>query len=460
MRAKFNQHQAKAADLCAFFISQGFETYWVGGAVRDMLLSKSKSETETTEIDFATSAKPAEIKKLLRTRKLKTYDVGEKFGTIGAILPTGTIEITTFRAEQNYSDSRHPKKVVFQEFPEIDSERRDFTINALYFNPLTGDVLDFHNGLKDLKNKRLRFVGKAEKRIKEDPLRLMRAVRFGAKLNFKIVDIKTIKKSSRLIKKISAERIKNELDKILSDRNYLQGIELLNKTNLLKQILPEVEKLKKQSQSKNVHAEGNVFIHSFLVLKEMEKYDLDLRYAGLFHDLGKFGTAKKTKLDGRPHISFHGHAELGAERFREIAKRLRFPQKQRDKIYTLIRDHMKLARPHLVTHKTLVKWAQMPHFKDLIRLRIADGRGGWKTNIQGKRIKKDFREWEELLNFEVKVKKIVKNNLINGNDVMRIKKIKPSPRVGEILASVKEKQILGEIKTKKDAEKFVKSLDN
>lgn len=455
MRVKFNQHQRSAAELCAFFISKGFETYFVGGAVRDMLLQKK----EVTEVDLATSATPPQIKELLKELKLPIYTIGEEFGTIGAILETGNIEITTFRTEGKYRDSRRPSKVSYQEFPEVDAERRDFTINAMYFNPVTHKLLDFFGGQKDLKSKKVKFVGKAEKRIKEDPLRLLRAVRFATNLNFVLSDIKVIKKYSHLIKKISAERIKNELDKIFSDKNYLRGFELLDKTNLLKQILPEVDNLKKQKQSKNVHAEGNVFIHTFLVLSNMQNYDLNLRYAGLFHDLGKLGTAKKTKLQGRAHTSFIGHEKLGAEKFDKIAKRLRFSREQADKVRALIADHMKLLRPSKVNKKTLIKWAQMPHFKDLIRLRIADSKGGWKTDESGKRIKKDYKEWEDLLKFEHKVKTVTRKTLLNGNDVMRILKIKQSPRVGKILSLLKEKQFLGVIKNKLDAEKYLKSLD-
>ncbi|TSC65487.1 MAG: polynucleotide adenylyltransferase/metal dependent phosphohydrolase [Candidatus Doudnabacteria bacterium Gr01-1014_77] len=203
----------EAERICSLLSKQGYETYIVGGFVRDMLLGISGFD-----LDIATSAKPFETKKILNKHGFKIYEAGEKFGTIGVVSPKGNVEITTFRKEGMYSDSRRPSKVSFVLSVKEDSKRRDFTINSIYYNPATHEFLDWHEGLKDLKNKEIKFVGSAFKRIKEDPLRMLRAVRFAAKLGFNInkKDLSVIKKNSKLIRKTSAQRIKEELDRIIS----------------------------------------------------------------------------------------------------------------------------------------------------------------------------------------------------------------------------------------------------
>ncbi len=454
---KFTTYQNLANEISLEFQKRGFSALWVGGAVRDMLLGKP-----TGDIDIATDAFPVEIKKVLTELGIKYFNVGEKFGTIGAITKHGNIEITTFRTESGYTDSRHPDKVDYALTALEDSERRDFTINALYYDPQNKEVLDYHDGLKDLMSKTLRFVGKAEDRIKEDPLRLLRAVRFAANLNFKIApkDLEAIQKHAKEINKTSGQRIKIELDKIFSSDNFIQGVLLLDKTNLLKHIFPEVDNSKSVVQSADYHAEGNVFNHTVNALRNTKKYSLTLRYAVFLHDTGKRFTAKKTERKGRDHVSFHGHASKGAEIFSEIAKRIPFTRQEKKEIHWLIKHHMDLINFDEVSEKTLVKWAKNDAVGDLIKLRMADSMGGTMTDGMGKVIPKDLTPLKKLFTKWQRLNKLAKLDLVSGEDVMRELKIKPGKHVGFVLERVKREQIFGRIKNRNEALRYLKNISH
>jgi len=456
-KIKFNSYQKAAVKLVSEFKSRGFETYWVGGAVRDLLLKR-----QNFDIDMATAAIPSKTKKILSQLGMHFFTVGEKFGTIVTEIRGRKIEITSFRSEQNYKDSRHPSMVRFGIKPAEDVRRRDFTINALLFDPTENELIDHVGGLKDLKARRLKFVGNAATRIKEDPLRSLRAVRFATILNFKIAqnDFNQIKKQATLINKISGERIKQEIDKLLDSDNFIVGLKLLDSSGLLGQIFPELEQLKTVKQSKNYHAEGNVFKHSFLVLENLRGADLDLRWAALLHDIGKFGSAKKTLKEGRRHISFHGHAQIGAEMFLKIARRLHFSKQQAQKIFYLINRHMDLRPIENIQEKTLIRWAKEPWFIDLLKLRIADSLGAKQTDLFGRVVKKEMRDWFAVFPKIKRWQKVKSKKIVDGADVMKILKLEPSKKVGEILEEVEILQKQGKIKNRQQGITFIKSLDS
>lgn len=453
---KFDSYQKAAVRLCKELQSRGFSAYWVGGAVRDMALGRAHFD-----IDIATSAKPEDVKKACAKAGFRTYALGERFGAIGAAAAGRIFEITSMRAESGYEDFRHPSQVRFGVDLKTDAARRDFTVNAIYFDPVSMQLLDPCGGLKDLKLQRLRFVGTASKRIKEDPLRLLRAVRFAAELNFKISakDFTQIKRCAPLILKISGERVRQELDKIMAGKNFLRALRLLDQSGLLAQILPEVEILKAVKQSKNYHAEGNVFKHTFLVLEQLQDADRILRYAGLFHDIGKYATGVKTVKAGRPHISFHGHAQKSAELFGKIAKRLRFSREEASKIAYLLAHHMDLRPIETIRESTLIEWSKNPWFIDLIRLRIADSLGAWQTNLSGRVVKKEMQDWEKIIPKVKRWQKIQPPKILSGVDVMRVLKLRPGRRVGEILQQLEILQKQGKIKNRKQGITFLKSLD-
>ncbi len=465
MQIKFlakNSAARTVLEICKKFQKHGFKAYLVGGAVRDMLLQKSNFD-----FDLATSATPQETKRLLRRMHLKFYELGEKFGTIG--VSTGSsqdskIEITTFRKESNYADSRHPKKVSFITSAKTDVQRRDLSINALLYDPLSGTIIDYVNGLKDIKEKKIAFIGSAIKRIKEDPLRMLRAVRLAVQLDFEIKAnaSSALKKQAWLINKIPAERIKFELDKIFSGANFVRAFELLDKLGLLKVLLPEVDNLKRVKQSKDFHAEGNAFVHTTKVLEfaagRNEYNDLAMRYALLFHDLGKYGTAKNQPRSGRAHISFHGHSIKSAEIFLAIARRLKFTRRQKEKIYFLIKHHMDLLHIEPLKPKTLVKWAKNKDFLALIDLRIADSSGSFATDKRNRIIQRDLSGYKKLKNRWQKLNALSSRNLITGDEVIKLARLKAGPRIGNLLNEIKGQQLLGKIKNAQQARKYLQRM--
>lgn len=432
-------------------------TYLVGGAVRDLLLNKKHFD-----LDLATEATPSEIKRSLKSLGVRFFDVGEKFGTIGLVLKSGiNLEITTFRKESVYSDLRHPDEVLFVKDPKEDAKRRDFTMNSLFYDLKSRKILDFTGGLPDLRNKKIKFVGFVKNRITEDPLRMLRAVRFAATLNFKIAgnDFREIKKHSKLINKISAERVKAELDKIFSSQDYLRGIEILDQSGLLKEIFPELDALKKVRQSKDFHSEGNAFIHTLRVIEKMRKEDLLMRYCGLFHDIGKIKTAKIVRRDSKKHISFYGHAQAGAELFNHIARRLKFPGREKAYISYMILKHMDLIASDLIQQEKIIKMAQNPHFLDLIKLRIYDNLGSYADSKHQKMKLDEIRQLKELSRKVLIWQKRLQNIPLDGDDVLRLRNMKAGKKVGEILELLRIQIASGKIKDRKQAEKFVKTLD-
>ena len=465
---KPNSFQKTAVLLTAVLARESGSAYWVGGAVRDILLGNSPKD-----IDISTAAKPVDIKKILRKMNLPVIAIGEKFGTIATIVEGSKIEITTYRAESDYSDSRHPDKVKFISNIKTDAARRDFTVNAFYWNPENGEVLDLARGKKDLETKSLRFVGNANQRIIEDPLRMLRAARFATILNLKINSAakKAIIKNAALVKSVSSERILEELDKIMASPNYHSGILLLNTLGLLAELFPEIERLKNVKQSRNYHAEGNVFIHTMRVLSHAadgykykknisvaDESELSFRYAALFHDLGKWDTAHSYIRNKRKHISFPQHGPVGSEVFLQIAKRLKFPKKRTAFIAYLVSHHMDLRHPDNFTDSVFLSWIEKPFITELIRLRYADDHGGLRTNPAGKIIPTDF---SELKRFEKKYLLMLKRfqqEFISGNDIIQLLGIKPGKKVGHILLEIRKMQALGEINSRKEALSVIKKM--
>src|SRR3989344_9414927 len=308
--------------------TQGFQAFWVGGIVRNILLKR-----ESDNIDIATDATPDQIENVLNQAEIKTKPVGKEFGSILAIVDTFKIEITTFRAEGRYSDNRHPDKVEFIREYLDDAKRRDFTINALYFDPVKKELYDPTGGIKDLGLKLLRFVGDPKKRIDEDGLRMLRGVRLATQLQFKLEknSFAAIKTRAKYIQYISGERVKAELDKILLSDNRSEGIRLLEKISLLKFISPDLDNMKKVfSTSKIFHLEGDKLTHSLMVADALKIKDLELIYAALFHDVGKVEI--RTKPGHKWIDVFLEHIEAGIKIFEKFAVLMKFSVQSRDKV--------------------------------------------------------------------------------------------------------------------------------
>lgn len=409
-----------------------FEVYLVGGCVRNILLKKPVKDW-----DMTTNATPQDLLKIF---KVGFYD--NKFGTVGVPIEIEkvkrVVEITTFRTEHGHLDSRHPEKVSWGKSIEEDLARRDFTINAIALKlttndqRLTTDLIDPYDGQKDIKNKTIRAVGNPKERFKEDALRLLRAIRIATELSFKIEENtwKEIISDAPLISKISGERIRIELLRILANEKAYEGIMLLKEANLLQYILPELmEGIGISQKRPGRHHVDDVFTHNILSLKFCPSKDPIIRFAALLHDVGK---PKVMSKDEKGLVIFYNHEVAGANIAREVCDRLKFSRKERDKIVNLIRWHMFTVDEKLSDAgiRRFIRRIGVENVKDMMDLRIGDRLGGgtqtaesWRLKLFKKRIEDQLKP----LPFSI-------NDLaIDGNDIIKELKMEPGPKIGEIL---------------------------
>jgi len=305
---------------------------FAGGCVRDFLMKKTPQD-----FDVATSALPDEVEKIFQ----KTIPVGKQFGVILVIDGDEQIEVTTFRREGGYRDGRHPTEISFTDDKE-DALRRDFTVNGLFYDPFSQQVLDYVGGQEDIQKKVIRAIGDPAQRFEEDKLRLLRAVRFAANLNFTI-ESNTWTELLRLapqIHQVSPERIRDELVKIFTRPGAPRGFDLLSQSGLMKEILPEIEAMKGVQQQPDFHPEGDVFVHTRLLIEKLDQPSIALAFGALFHDIAKPITAGRRE-DGR--ITFYEHAPIGADMTRDIMKRLRFSNQITEDAAILVANHMKFG---------------------------------------------------------------------------------------------------------------------
>lgn len=400
------------------FKSAGFEVYLVGGCVRDMLLKRP-----TDDWDFATNATPSEIQKLFPDSFYNNY-----FGTVGVPVAKLVFEITTFRSEYGYSDHRHPDKIVWGKTIEDDLQRRDFTINAMAFNGVK--IVDFHDGEGDLKNKIIRAVGDAGARFNEDALRMMRAIRLATTLRFVIENdtFDAIRKNAHLINKISEERLRDELLKILQSEFAVDGFLLLRNSGLLSFIIPELDKCFGVAQkSPKRHHQFDVGTHLIESLRHCPSNDPIVRLATLLHDIGKPLTVKTT---AEGVITFYNHEIIGASIVRNIAQRLHFPKADREKILKLVRYHQFTVDERQTDSaiRRFIRNIGKENLEDMLALRVGDRLGGgaretsWRLELYRKRL------------IEVQKQPFGVADLhVDGHDVMEVFNIRPSRLVGEVL---------------------------
>src|SRR6266478_5017731 len=321
-----------AAEIVSTLRKQGHQAYLAGGCVRDLLLGR-----EPADYDVATDAPPQQVMQIFP----QTYAVGEQFGVV--LVPqsqfdgaTGvparqgtTVEVATFRSDVGYSDGRHPAEVRFTKDPREDAQRRDFTINGMMLDPATNEVLDFVGGRDDLKAGIVRAIGDPERRFTEDKLRMLRAVRFAARFNYQIDPATTaaIQKLAPKIDQVSCERIREELTKMLTEGRARRAFELLDTTGLLPEVLPEIAAMKGVQQPPQYHPEGDVFVHTLLLLEKLPAAcSPTLAWGALLHDVGKPPTFRVAP----DRIRFDGHVEVGVRMAAEICRRLRFSNHETD----------------------------------------------------------------------------------------------------------------------------------
>lgn len=401
----------------------GFEAYAVGGCVRDFILGR-----EPYDWDITTNAKPEEIQKIFQN---SAYE--NQFGTVAIKTKSKDenlkiIEITTYRLEEKYTDKRHPDIVKFTTKIDDDLSRRDFTINAIAYDGKK--FVDPYGGEKDIKNKIVRTVGDPNKRFNEDALRLMRAVRFAAQLNFVIEEetAKATKENSNDIVAISKERIRDEFVKTIMTENAKTGIEMLQSFGLLKHIMPELEKGIGVGQNK--HHIYTVWEHNLRALDWAAKnnYKLENRLAALLHDVGK----PKTKQGEGLNSTFYNHEVVGAKMTAKILERLKFPKKFIEKIVLLVRYHLFYYNVEEVTESSvrrLVKNVGPENINDLLEVRIADRKGSGVPKAEPYKLRHLRAVIEKVSRDPISVKMLK----INGDDLMKILKIEPGPKIGYIL---------------------------
>ncbi|MBI2607662.1 MAG: CCA tRNA nucleotidyltransferase [Candidatus Doudnabacteria bacterium] len=439
------------------------QAFWVGGVVRNLLLNRGGED-----MDIATSATPSQVEGILERANIKYKTVGKKFGTILAIVNKSPVEITTFRHEGRYSNRRHPDSVKFVKDYLIDAKRRDFTVNALYFDPLLKAISDPTGGIKDLRLKLLRFIGDPKKRIDEDALRLIRVVRLATQLQFKLEknSFAAIKTRAKYITRISVERVRNELDKILLDRNRVAGLRLLDELGLLKFIIPELVALKTfYHKSKRYHLEGNMFNHTLLALEKIDEPDLNLAYAVIFHDIGKPKTAKRVLKNEGWVVSTKGHAQVSAEIFRSFAEKYRFSRTSKESIKWAIDNHMLMMIYAALNPEKQLEYALHPDFKLLIELWKADSEGTLRVSRKDKVSKAEVKAYRlgQIWLGLIKRKKDRINKLFSVREIMQNLKIEQGPRIGKVKEEIIKNIYLEKIKTKQDVKIFLnkvkKSLD-
>lgn len=404
------------------FYRSNFEAFMVGGCVRDILLGNLPKD-----YDITTSAKPEITISLFD----KTIPTGLKHGTVTVLISNEPYEVTTYRTEGKYIDNRRPSSVDFVTDIKEDLSRRDFTINALAYNEKVG-LIDYFNGTDDIKNKIIRCVGNADKRFKEDALRMLRAVRFSCQLNFDIEEntYTTIKNNYKLIKNISSERIRDELCKILISENPSKGLEILRDTKLLEIILPEINALYNFSPKCTNH-NRNIFAHTLKVIDNTEN-DLLLRLSALFHDVGKLNTL--TPLNNGTFYGFPGHCLEGSIMVKKILSRLRFDNNTIKVISKLIEHHLVLNAPVMPTKyevKMLLNEVGVDNINLLFSLQRADINSLDNPRVFLEKVRYTENLVNEIINKNEPL--TIKDLNISGGDLISNLNLKPGKILGDVL---------------------------
>ncbi|MBU3146360.1 CCA tRNA nucleotidyltransferase [Clostridium sp. CF012] len=406
--------------------NNGYESYIVGGSVRDCKIGR----TMPKDYDITTNALPGEIIRIFD----KTVPTGIEHGTVTVMINSEGYEVTTYRIDGEYRDNRRPEGVTFVLNLKEDLARRDFTINALAFNEEHG-LIDYFGGRVDLENKIIRAVGEPNKRFQEDALRMLRAIRFAASLDFHIEEntLEAIKANSHLILNVSNERIRDELCKMLLTNNTTKALRTLEETKLLEFILPELE-IAVGFNQQNPHHDKDIFEHILAVVEKCPQ-SLDLRVAGLLHDIAKPYCFTMDK-EGIGH--FYGHDKKGVIISKNILRRLKFDNQSISKICILVKEHMNvLIKPTDASVKRLINRVGVDSVHDLFALQRADALGSHHPEIRLEEISRVEEKVIAIL--ESKVPLYIKDLAINGEDLMREFSIKTGKEIGDMLKFLLDK---------------------
>jgi len=441
-----------AAEIVRTLRAHGHKAYLAGGCVRDLLLDR-----EPADYDVATGATPRQVMQIFP----QTFAVGEQFGvvlvpheeSVEAGLPAppgqrgkGAVEVATFRSDIGYSDGRHPDEVRFSKDPQEDVARRDFTINGMMLDPETNEVLDFVGGREDLKAGIVRAIGDPERRFREDKLRMLRAVRFAARFDYRIdpATLAAIQGLAPQIHQVSCERVREELTKMLTEGRARRAFELLDTSLLLPEVLPEIAAMKGVEQPPQYHPEGDVFIHTLLLLEKLPPgSSKTLAWGALLHDVGKPPTFRIAP----DRIRFDGHVEVGVKMAAEICRRLRFSNHETDQILALVDNHMRFGDVQRMKQSTLKRFLRLPAFDEHLELHRIDC-----LSSHGQL--DSYRYSREQLQ-SIPPEAIRPKPLVTGRDLIDAG-FEPGPRFKEILGAVEDAQLEGRLTSGEAAMEFVR----
>jgi poly(A) polymerase len=438
----------KAAAIVQTLRERGFSAYFAGGCVRDLILGR-----EPADYDVTTSATPDEVMRIFP----KTYAVGAQFGVV--LVPVRkpaaegsppvdryAIEVATFRSDGVYSDGRHPDQVQFSSDAQLDVQRRDFTINGLLLDPVTGEVLDYVGGQKDIEACVIRAIGEPRLRFAEDKLRLLRAVRFAARFGYTIepATFSAIRELPPKINQVSQERIRDEILKMLTEGRARQAFELLDQTGLLEQVLPEIKKMQGVQQPPQFHPEGDVWIHTLMLLEGLPAgASKTLALGALLHDVGKPPTFRMAP----DRIRFDEHAEVGTVMAAEICRRFHMSNDEIEEVCALVANHMRFADVKRMKDSTFKRFVRLPNFDEHLELHRLDCLASHRDL--------ELYDFTQQKLRELPPEQIRPQPLLSGDDLIAAG-YKPGPLFKELLASVEDAQLEGSIQTKDEALRLVR----
>jgi poly(A) polymerase len=429
--------EAKALAIIGRLREQGFAAYMAGGCVRDRILG-----VPAKDFDIATDARPEVVQSLFPN----TIPVGVKFGVVVVLLDHEPFEVATFRADAPYLDGRRPSAVHFGTL-EADSERRDFTIGGMYYDPANGRIIDLVGGQRDLRAGIIRAIGDPRQRFAEDRLRMLRAIRFAARLNFIIepATMDAIRSAAPAIAEVSAERIGDELVMLLTEGNAAGAMELLRRSGLMRSLLPEVEALIGCDQPPNFHPEGDVYRHTMLAMSMLDYGCSEtLAFGMLFHDIAK----PRTREVKGEKTTFYGHTEIGAEMATQILQRLRRSRAIQTRVAYLVRYHLRLSDAHKMRASTLKRMLAEDGFEELLSLALMDAMASSSYLAFYHFCLRAMRAHEP--------KELRPARLIGGQDLIAMG-FAPGPAFKTILKEVEDLQLDGDLRDREAALAYVRS---
>jgi len=429
-----------ANSICETLRRNGHQALLVGGCVRDLLLGR-----QPADYDVATDASPERVIELFP----ESVPVGAQFGVVLIPRENWKVEVATFRSDVGYSDGRHPDSVVYTRTAQEDVQRRDFTVNGLLMRHDTEEVLDYVGGQADLKAGIIRAIGDPALRFAEDKLRMMRAVRFAARFGFHIetATFEAIRSRAQEIRHVSAERLREELTKLLTEGAARRGFELLDEAGLLQQVLPEIAAMKGVEQPPQFHPEGDVWIHTRMMIEMLPAGSSPtLAWGILLHDVGKPPTFKSAAETG-DRIRFDGHVGVGVKMAEEICRRLRFSNEDTEQILALVENHMRFADAAQMRTSTLKRFARLRRFEEHLELHRIDC-----VSSNGRL---EAYDYVRKFFLETPPEQVRPQRLLTGED-LKTMGYQPGPAFTEILQAIEDGQLEGQLKTREEAFDFVR----